>query len=333
MESADRSQGRVERRTFLKGVAAGTVSLGLAGAWARPALSDEGAGATARAAVKTRTFGRTNVPISTVMYGSGALKPENVRMLQIAHERGLFGIDTAQSYQNGKSEEAVGVFLRSGVDREKVFLTTKASAFRRPPNGTAKDVLAAVRANVELSLKRMNTDYLDLFLWPHGANTTAFLEDEAVRDALKVMREEKKLRFLGFSSHANYEETVTAGIKDGFYDVVLTVINICTQNAEVAGRDGANASRGAGRPILDTRGLLALAKEKNVGIMAMKVAKDGFLSQPTDGLLAKALPADSPLSRHQKLYTYGLRQPGVSTVVIGMGNAKHLKEAVEVASA
>ncbi len=330
METADRSQGGVERRTFLKGAAASTVGLGLAGSFVRPLLADEGASSTTRANVKTRTFGRTKVPISTVMYGSGSLRPENVRMLQIAHEHGLFGIDTAQGYQNGKSEEAVGAFLASGVDREKVFLCTKATSFRRPANGSAKDVLAAVRANVELSLKRTKTDYLDLFLWPHGANSTAFLEDEAVRDALKVMRDEKKLRFLGFSSHANYKETVTAGIQDGFYDVILTVINICTQNPDVAGREGSDTSRGAGRPILDTRELLALAKEKNIGIMAMKVAKDGFLSTPTDSLLAKAFPADSPWSRHQKLYKFGLDQAGVSTVVIGMGNAKHLKEAVQV---
>ena len=79
--------------------------------------------------------------------------------------------------------------------------------------------------------------------------------------------------------------------------------------------------------------MLATAKKNKVGLVAMKVANPGYLSEKTDALLAKAFPAASKLSRHQKLYTYMLGQPGVSAVVVGIRSVLHLKEMLEVGAA
>jgi len=320
---------RLRRRTFLKGVAAGAVGLGLSGAFPRDLRAEEEAPATT-GEVKTRLLGRTKLPVSVVTYGGGALNPDAVRLLEVAVERGVNFIDTAQNYGGGQSEAAVGTFLASYPHRDKVFVNTKASKFRRP-SGTASEVYAALEANVRESLGRLQTDYVDVFMWPHGASDVGFLKDGAVRDGLKKLQEKGLVRFLGMSSHANYKAVCEAVVEDGFYDVFLTVINVCTLNAAESGTPPAGR-RQPGRPAEDVAGLVKMAKKKNVGVMAMKVANPGYLSSQTDALLDRAYPGASSLSRHQRLYRYALDHEGVCTDLVGIRNVTHLKEAVELAA-
>lgn len=329
--SSSRGSNELGRRAFLKGAAAGAVGLGLSGGFARRLLAGEEEPSVEQ--VKTRVLGRTKVPVSIVAYGGGGLRPAaaHLRLLQTAVDHGLTFIDVAQAYGKGQAETAVGQFLSGSVDREKVFVSTKASHFRRP-SGSSKVVYEALEKNVRESLERMQTDYVDLYQWPHGASSTAFLDDGAVREGLEKLKEKGLVRHLGVSSHANHVKVCEAVVKDGFYDVVFLVINVCTQNPDKAGEPTPGRRR-RGRPILDTRGLLKAAKRKKVGVMAMKVANSGYLGDGTDDLLAEEFPADSPLSRHQKLYTCALRQDGLHTVVVGIRNALHLKEAIEIGSA
>ena len=79
--------------------------------------------------------------------------------------------------------------------------------------------------------------------------------------------------------------------------------------------------------------MLAQAKAKNVGVMAMKVANPGYLGDGTDALLAQAFPGESAFSRHQKLYQFALDQAGVAVDVIGIRSALHLKEAIALGCA
>lgn len=324
--SAAHHGNELHRRTFLKGVAAGVVTTAAMGGAALEALARE---EPATEGMPKRVLGRTGVPVSVVAYGGGGLRPESARMLAVAVERGVNFIDVARNYGGGQAELGVGEFLKSGADREKLFINTKASRFT-PPQGTSKAVYEAFKAVLTESLQRMKTDYVDCLMWPHGASSPEQLTDPRMREAFEKLREEKLVRFFGTSSHSNYPATLQAAVDGGFYDVILTVVNICTQNQDRAGdvAPPPGGRRRSGRGILDTRALLERAKEKNVGVMAMKVANGGFLGEKTDELLAEAFPGASTLSRHQKLYTYGLGLPGVSTVVIGIRNATHLKEAL-----
>lgn len=318
----------VDRRTFLAGVVATGVGVGLAGTlpgW-RPAEAAD----APKDLVKKGTLGRTGLPVSRMVFGAGGLRSEDSRLLQAAFDRGVTTIDTAWGYGNGQSEVAVGGFLKGCKDREKVVVITKASGFR-PAGDSTKAVFEDLKVKVEESLKRMNTEYVDVFLCPHGASDPANVRNDRMKEVLTKLKEAKLVRHLGFSSHTNTVSTCTAAIEDGFYDVVLTVINVCTQNAEKAGQLA--GKDGKGRPVEDTRELVKAAQKKNVGLLAMKVANGGYLTPATDDLLAKEFPADSPLSRAQKLYTYGLRQEGVSAVLAGLRSVQHLQEAVAVGSA
>jgi diketogulonate reductase-like aldo/keto reductase len=89
--------------------------------------------------------------------------PQCVNAVRWALEAGYRHVDTAQAYGN---EESVGQALReSGVPREDVFVTTKFYPGGKDP-----------AAEIEKSLKRLGTDYVDLYIihWPRGGATWAW---------------------------------------------------------------------------------------------------------------------------------------------------------------
>jgi 2,5-diketo-D-gluconate reductase B len=105
-----------------------------------------------------------------------------------ALELGYRHLDTARSYEN---EHEVGAAIaESGVGREQLFLTAKLWLGDLPP--------VCVRPAVESSLRSLRTDYLDLLLihWPPPER----LELAAICDAVRVLREEGKVRHLGVSN-------------------------------------------------------------------------------------------------------------------------------------
>lgn len=87
---------------------------------------------------------------------------EYVALIQQAIEMGYTHIDTAESYGDNHTEELVGRAIQ-GFDRSDLFITTKVS----PEHLHYKDVLKSL----EGSLKRLDTDYVDLYLihWPNDS--------------------------------------------------------------------------------------------------------------------------------------------------------------------
>lgn len=121
--------------------------------------------------------------------------PKNAeRIIERAIELGVRLFDNARVYHRGRSEEYYGQFLTPKY-RENIFLMTK-SASR---NG------ADVRKDLDLSLKALNTDYLDL--WQIHTFTTREDVDnrlkEGVLDAFLEAKEKGKTRYIGFTSHQN----------------------------------------------------------------------------------------------------------------------------------
>jgi len=322
-----RDDGELDRRQFLKTATAGAVvGLGLTGITARSLSADEKNKPADR--VKTRPLGKTGLTIAVVGYGCGGLTPQHLPLLQAAYENGMTLFDTAWGYQGGQSEVAVGKFVETLKDRESIHIVTKASGWS-PPRGSTKVVYDSLKSRLTESLKRLQSEYVDLFYWPHGTNNPDATRNKACREALEKLKQEKLIRHVGTSSHANYAKVGEEAIKDGFYETLMPVLNICTQNPDKAG-PAKPGRRRRGRTLDDTREMLKQARAKKVGIIAMKVANPGFLGANTDALLADAFPKDSPLSRHQKLYAWALQQDGVSSVIVGIRSALHLKQAIEV---
>ena len=124
-------------------------------------------------------------------YADPSLDAASMTALRSALETGYTHFDTAESYAAGRSEELLGRALReTNTKRENIFITTKIS-----PEHLAYDDVLRSCAN---SLRRINVDYVDLYLihWPPRS---ASLLNDAFRGLNKLVRE-GKVRHLGVSN-------------------------------------------------------------------------------------------------------------------------------------
>ncbi|MFO7826569.1 MAG: aldo/keto reductase [Cyclobacterium sp.] len=80
-----------------------------------------------QAGMAYRRLGNTGLMISEVVNGGDPVRLGNLRMTEIAMERGLNYLDMAPSYGNGECEESYGKIIDNSAKREKVFMTTKIS--------------------------------------------------------------------------------------------------------------------------------------------------------------------------------------------------------------
>jgi aryl-alcohol dehydrogenase-like predicted oxidoreductase len=160
--------------------------------------------------MKYRTLGNTGLIVSEVALGTmqfggkmnmGNLGQEDTtRMVKLALDRGINFIDTADVYSLGESESLVGNALR-GV-RQEIVLATKV----RLPMGENLNRSGATRVNimreVEGSLKRLQTDYIDLYQ-VHGWDSNTPLE-ETLRTLDDVVRQ-GKVRYIGLSNLMSWQ--------------------------------------------------------------------------------------------------------------------------------
>lgn len=135
----------------------------------------------------TMTFGED--------WGWGASKAESRRIFDIFVEAGGNFIDTSNNYTNGTSERFVGEFI--AADRERFVMATKYSLTMRgnDPNAGGNH-RKNMRQAVEASLKRLNTDYIDL-LWLHMWDYTTPI-DEVMR-SFDDLVQAGKVHYIGFS--------------------------------------------------------------------------------------------------------------------------------------
>jgi len=138
-------------------------------------------------ALGTMTFGED--------WGWGASKDESRKIFEAYVEAGGNFIDTACNYTNGTSEKFVGEFI--AAEREQLVVATKYTLSTRPkdPNGGGNSRKNMVQS-LETSLKRLGTDYIDLF-WLHMWDYTTPLE-EVMRGLDDLVRAGKVL-YIGIS--------------------------------------------------------------------------------------------------------------------------------------
>ncbi|MBR7839587.1 aldo/keto reductase [Actinospica durhamensis] len=125
------------------------------------------------------------------------LEPEARGYIQRALEAGVNFFDTANSYSGGSSEEIIGRALKDFADRDEVVIATKVYfRNRKGPNGGGLS-RKAILADVDHSLRRLGTDYIDLYQIHRFDKTTPIEETlEALHDVVKA----GKVRYLGASS-------------------------------------------------------------------------------------------------------------------------------------
>ena len=152
------------------------------------------------------TLGRSGLSVSPLCLGTmtfgtewgwGAEEEPSRAMFNRYLERGGNFVDTADGYTNGKSETLVGKFLKESGARDKVVLATKFTFNGQPgnPNAGGNGRKNMYRA-IEDSLRRLQTDYLDLY-WMHAWDTITPVEE--VVASLDTLVRAGKIRYFGFS--------------------------------------------------------------------------------------------------------------------------------------
>ncbi len=150
-------------------------------------------------AVPTRPFGRTGIPVSSLALGGWHLglprtERDSTRLVHAAIDGGITFMDNAWDYNEGVSETRMGKALVGR--RDKVFLMTKAC-----PHG--RDARTAMR-QLEESLRRLKTDYLDLWQLHEvifDDEPASYFAPGGAVEALDKAREQGKVRFVGFTGH------------------------------------------------------------------------------------------------------------------------------------
>jgi aryl-alcohol dehydrogenase-like predicted oxidoreductase len=151
-----------------------------------------------------RTLGRTGVHVSPLCLGAMMFgdwgnpdHDESVRIIHAALDAGINFIDTADVYSRGESEEIVGKALAGGR-RENVVLATKFhGTMGEDPNERGNSRRWIFR-EVEASLKRLNTDWIDLYQVHRWDSWT---DHDETLGALSDLVSQGKVRYLGSSTY------------------------------------------------------------------------------------------------------------------------------------
>lgn len=154
-----------------------------------------------------RLLGRTGVrvaplAIGTMNFGNPTPADEVGRIIDVALDAGINLIDTANSYNNGRSEELIGAALRANGRRNEAFLATKAHYPVGPgPNDRGNSRLHLIRA-CDDSLRRLGVDHIDLYQIHRPDPFTPV--DETLR-ALTDLVQQGKVRYVGCSTHPAWQ--------------------------------------------------------------------------------------------------------------------------------
>lgn len=170
-------------------------------------------------------IGKSRVYASTLGLGTNAVGGHNLypnltdemgkEVVRTALNNGITLLDTAYSYGQGRSEELIGEVLQEPeFDRSRVIVATKA-AHDPSRGGKFNNSPEFLKEAVEAALKRLQTDYIDIFYIHFPDETTP--KNEAVA-ALHELKEAGKIRAIGVSNFSL--EQLKEANQDGYVDIV-----------------------------------------------------------------------------------------------------------------
>lgn len=297
-------------------------------------------------------FGKTGLEVSRICLGcmtygmpdrgshSWTLDEEKSRpLIKQAFELGINFLDTANVYSDGTSEEIVGRAIKDFSRREDVVLATKVFNRMRPgPNGAGLS-RKAIFAEIENSLRRLGTDYVDLYQihrWDYGTPIEETLE--ALHDVVKS----GKARYIGASSmHAwQFSKAIYTSRLNGWTEFISMQDHINLLNRE------------------EEREMLPLCKDQKIAVMPWSPLARGRLTrawddvserQKTDefgkGLYTQSVESDRKIVEQvaaiakqrgvpqaQVALAWVVQKQGITTPIVGASKPNHLTDAVAALS-
>jgi myo-inositol catabolism protein IolS len=241
---------------------------------------------------------------------------DSLKTIRAAFENGITHFDTAQSYGKGHSEEIVGKALRTV--RDKVFIASKKMFFLKEK----------VISGIELSLRRLNTDYIDLFYmhWPAGG-----IDLVAIMEEMMKAREKGFIRQIGISNFS--VEQMKLVLKTGGIDVHQIGYNLLWRFTE---KDLIPFCIENNIPVVTystiAQGILTGKFEKNVGfsgddhrektVLFEKEVWPHIYSCVTE---LKKVAEETGRSLTHLAIRWAISRPGVRAVLVGARNPDQIK--------
>jgi aryl-alcohol dehydrogenase-like predicted oxidoreductase len=269
-------------------------------------------------------LGPSDLHISKISFGCMSLKPDTPQkeeLLREAFQAGINYFDTADLYDKGLNEELVGKVFKD--NRKEVILASKVgNQWRSDGSGwdwnPRKDYILA---SVEQSLKRLQTDYIDLYQL-HGGTIQDPI-DETI-EAFEILVQQGKIRYYGISSirpNVIREWVNRSGI-----------VSVMTQYSLLDRRPEETTL-----PLLQQKGIGVLARGSLAqGLLVDKPAKE-YLSYTAEEVQRAALAIQSLSSKERSPAAAALRfvvqNPAVTSAVAGIRTKEQLKEALDALQA
>jgi len=284
--------------------------------------------------MRYRNLGHSGLAVSTigmgcVTFGRETDKRTSLPIMDHAFEHGITLFDTAEAYGQGASELVVGEWLQSRNLRDQIVLATKV-------NGTL--TRQRIVSSVEASLKRLRTDCIDL-LQTHVWDESTPLEETL--DALTILVQQGKVRHVGCS---NYSASQLAAALTLSHETGLSRMVSVQPPYNLVQRD-------------IEADLLPLCASENIGVISYSPLAAGFLTgkyRPGDPIppgtrfdvipghqdiyftehgyqVLEQLDRDtqtSGVSHIQLALSWVLKQPGVTSVLIGARKTLHIDQAL-----
>jgi 1-deoxyxylulose-5-phosphate synthase len=249
-----------------------------------------------------------------------------------ALDAGINFFDTANVYSDGTSEEITGRSLLSMTAREDLVIATKVHGkMRSGPNGGGLS-RKAIMTEVDASLRRLGTDYIDLYQIHRADPKTPWAETlEALHDCVKA----GKVRYIGASSMPAWQFTKSLYLADAHgwtrFVSMQNHYNLLYREEE--------------------REMLPLCREEGIGVIPWSPLARGRLARPweeatersqtddfgrslyedSDSVIVGAVGAVAEgrgLPRAQVALAWLLAQPGVTAPIVGATKPEHIADAV-----
>lgn len=257
-------------------------------------------------------LGAMNLPIDAL---------DSQYVLDQAVDLGVTYIDTADLYQKGQNEKNVGHFIKNSKKRDQITLASKVgNRFNMMNDDVVWDPSKAhIKQSIHESLKRLETDYLDLYML-HGG-TIEDNKDETI-ETFEALKKEGLIRAYGISSIR--PNVIQYYLENSKIDTIMMQFNLIDNRPTelidlIQAKNVKILARG---PLM--KGLLTEKSEQ----VAEQKFKDGILSISQSSLQAHLQKAGSIAPLHTAAYQY-LTQFPVASIVNGASSIDQLQNNVE----
>ena len=305
--------------------------------------------------MKYRTLGRTGLKVSEVGFGGAGIghvwgettDAECIGAIHRALDLGINFFDTSPMYGGGRSEENLGKGLAGR--RSDAYIATKV---RLQSKEDRLDMENAVRRSVEQSLRRLNTDHVDLLQVHHQVGLEAgkymaavgpppryaLLLDQAdciaLSQAMANLVREGKIRFVGITAWDGSPQVIGDLLESGSFDTAQILYNMLNRTAVSVPPPGFDD--------IDQGQTLPIARRENVGVIGIRSHAAGALVDRLDRSVAADSEVARDFARAQRLQFFRqdpyrtlsqaalrfcLDNPDIATLTPGFKNIAEVEEA------